>query len=107
MDKPRRLNAIPTALSLTCSAKYSSYSLSEQNCQAIATIEAPDPFYDPSSRASVDIVVVIDKSDSMSGKKINLVKKTLLVVIDQCKFVHEVTGVFFFVFAVSPIVFAN
>ena len=73
-------------ISLTCSAEYSSYPLSEQNCWTITSFKAP--FYEPTSRASVDIVAVIDKSGSMSGEKIKLVRKTLLFVIDQREFMR-------------------
>ena len=54
-----------------------------QTCWAITNIKAP--FYEPESRAAVDIVAVIDKSGSMGGGKLELVKKTLLFVIDQCE----------------------
>ena len=35
------------------------------------------------TRAQVDLVAVIDRSGSMSGDKINLVKETLLFVLTQ------------------------
>ena len=70
-------------ISLDCSAEYASYPLTEQSCWAITSIKAP--FYEPTSRSSVDIVAVIDKSGSMAGSKLALVKKTLLFVIDQCE----------------------
>lgn len=54
-----------------------------QDCWAITNLKAP--FYEPSARAPVDIVAVIDKSGSMRGSKIELVRKTLLFVIDQCE----------------------
>lgn len=70
-------------ISLTCSTEYSSYPLSEQTCWAVTSFKAP--FYEPTARASVDIVAVIDKSGSMRGQKLSLVKDTLHFVIDQCK----------------------
>ena len=70
-------------ISLTCSAEYSSYALNEQNCWAITSFKGP--FYEPTSRASVDIVAVIDKSGSMRGEKLTLVKETLHFIIDQCE----------------------
>ena len=70
-------------ISLNCSAEYASYPLTEQSCWAITSFKAP--FYEPTSRSSVDIVAVIDKSGSMRGDKIALVRKTLLFVIDQCE----------------------
>ena len=56
----------------------------EQACWATASLKAP--FYEPTARAPVDIVAVIDKSGSMCGGKLDLVKKTLLFVIDQCEY---------------------
>ncbi len=71
-------------ISLTCSAEYMSYPLSEQTCWSVTSLKAP--FYEPTARASVDIVAVIDKSGSMKhGNKLSLVKETLHFVIDQCK----------------------
>ena len=43
------------------------------------------PPYETQSRSPVDIVAVIDHSGSMAGEKLNLVRKTLLFVIDQLK----------------------
>ena len=74
-----------TSVTLTASTEYSCYSPARvQQCWGVATFKAP--FYEPSIRASVDVVAVIDKSGSMRGQKIALVKETLLFVIDQCKF---------------------
>ena len=71
-------------ISVTATAEYDRYPhSSEQACWAIASFKAP--FYEPTSRAPVDIVAVIDKSGSMGGKKLELVKKTLEFVVDQCK----------------------
>ena len=55
----------------------------QETCWATSTIIAP--FYEPTSRSELDLVAVIDRSDSMSGTNINLVKETLAFVIDQCK----------------------
>ena len=67
-------------------AEYQSYTCAGQTCWATASFKAP--FYEPTSRPTVDIVAVIDKSGSMSGVKLELVKKTLLFVIDQRKHMH-------------------
>ncbi len=73
-----------TSVSLSGNTEYASYKPgSKQECWAITTFKAP--YYEPSARADVDIVAVIDKSGSMSGQKIALVRKTLEFVIDQCK----------------------
>ena len=72
-------------IALTASAELACYPpSSEQSCWSLASFKAP--YYEPAARAAVDIVAVIDKSGSMRGAKIELVKKTLLFVIDQCKF---------------------
>ena len=55
----------------------------KETCWATSTIIAP--FYEPTSRSEIDLVAVIDRSGSMSGTKIELVKETLAFVIDQCK----------------------
>ena len=68
-------------IKLSACAEYQLYSCVEQTCWATASFKAP--FYEPTSRPSVDIVAVIDKSGSMSGVKLDLVKETLLFVIDQ------------------------
>ncbi len=55
----------------------------KQEGWSVCTLKAP--FFEPTARAPVDIVAVIDKSGSMHGEKLNLVKETLEFVIDQCK----------------------
>ena len=83
-------------ITLSATPEYACYKAeSEHNCWAVASFKAP--FYEPTSRAPVDIVAVIDKSGSMRGTKIELVKKTLLFVIDQC----EISIINFVVFAQS------
>ena len=68
---------------MSASAEYASYlANSAQLCWAVTNFKAP--FYEPTSRAPVDIVAVIDKSGSMRGEQLRLVKKTLLFMIDQC-----------------------
>ena len=72
-------------LTLSAAAEFACYPPSkEQSCWAIASLRAP--LYEPTSRSPVDIAAVIDKSGSMRGTKLDLVKKTLLFVIDQCKY---------------------
>ena len=72
------------SITLSASSEYACYSPGwEQLCWAVTSFKAP--FYEPSSRAPVDIVAVVDKSGSMQGKKLDLVKKTLLFVVDQCE----------------------
>ena len=76
--------AVAERVTLTATTEYACYPpASQQACWATASLKAP--FYEPTSRAPVDIVAVIDKSGSMQGGKLELVKKTLLFVVDQCK----------------------
>ena len=72
-------------INLTTSIQYAVYDHTKPtaDCIAMATVRAP--LYEPQSRSAVDIVAVIDRSGSMSGIKLDLVRKTLLFVIDQCK----------------------
>ena len=73
-------------ISLKASTQYAAYDHTKgiSDCISMATVEAP--LYEPQSRSAVDIVAVIDRSGSMAGVKLNLVKKTLLFVIDQCMY---------------------
>jgi hypothetical protein len=69
-------------VALSSTAEYPTYPpASQQVCWAVTSLKAP--FYEPTARAPVDIVAVIDKSGSMRGGKLDLVKKTLLFVVDQ------------------------
>lgn len=70
-------------IAVNCTTEFSAYPLVEQTGWSVCTLKAP--FYEPDSRAPVDIVAVIDKSGSMHGEKLDLVKETLEFVIDQCK----------------------
>jgi len=77
-------------INLSASVQYAAYDHSKAtaDCIAMATMRAP--LYEPQFRSAVDIVAVIDRSGSMSGIKLDLVRKTLLFVIDQCKSVCSV-----------------
>ena len=72
-------------ITLTTSIQYHSYDYDKAtaDCIAMATIRGPP--YETQSRSPVDIVAVIDHSGSMAGEKLDLVRKTLLFVIDQLK----------------------
>ena len=72
-------------INLTTCVQYPAYDHSKAtaDCIAMATVRAP--LYEPQSRSAVDIVAVIDRSGSMAGVKLDLVRKTLLFVIDHCK----------------------
>ena len=76
--------AVIERIALTATTEYVCYPpTNQQACWATTSMKAP--FYEPTARAPVDIVAVIDKSGSMRGGKLELVKKTLLFVVDQCK----------------------
>ena len=70
-------------MAISCTAEYEAYPPHQEVvCWATVTLKAP---YRP--RVPVDIVAVIDKSGSMNqGKKLDLVKKTLHIMVDQCMF---------------------
>ena len=69
-------------MAISCTAEYEAYPPHQEVvCWATVTLKAP---YIP--RVPVDIVAVIDKSRSMKGEKLSLVKKTLHIVVDQCRF---------------------
>ena len=67
---------------MSCKPEFDAYPPDQEVvCWATVTLQAP---YRP--RVPVDIVAVIDKSRSMKGEKLDLVKKTLHFVVDQCMF---------------------
>ncbi|XP_003383100.1 PREDICTED: uncharacterized protein LOC100635885 [Amphimedon queenslandica] len=71
------------SIGVNCTTEFAAYPLVGQTGWGVCTLKAP--FYEPESRAPVDIVAVIDKSGSMHGEKLDLVKETLEFVIDQLK----------------------
>lgn len=71
-------------IALTWTPEFAAYTpTKEHKAWAISTLKAP--FYEPTARAPVDICAVIDRSGSMRGEKLELVKETLEFVIDQCE----------------------
>ena len=68
-------------IALSTTAEYPSYPISKTEAWGVTSLKAPH--YEPTSRSSVDVAAVIDKSGSMAGTKLQLVKKTLLFVVDQ------------------------
>lgn len=71
-------------IALSWTPEFAAYAPSkEHKAWAITTLKAP--FYEPTARAPVDICAVIDRSGSMHGEKLELVKETLEFVIDQCE----------------------
>ena len=77
-----------TDLTLTVKAELCAYAhTSRHDCWAVASINAP--LFEPETRVPIDVVAVIDESDS-AGEKLELAKKALLFVIGQRKSrVHE------------------
>src|SRR3989338_6547486 len=58
----------------------------ETDLYCVATLQAPE--YDADERKErkgIDLVCVVDKSGSMSGSKIEMVKATLAFMVDQLK----------------------
>ncbi len=75
-----------TEITLSCQAEFQKYVYNKaEDIWALVTLKAPC-HEDENKRAPIDVVAVIDKSGSMSGAKLNLVKKTLEFFITQCKF---------------------
>ena len=58
-------------------------SFSQGNDSFIFMASLRAPRWSPDTRVPVDIVGVIDKSGSMNGEKIQLVKKTMQFVVEQ------------------------
>ena len=73
------------SLELLSITEYDCYPLAnETECWATISVKAVQQ--KSTDRRPVDIVAVIDKSDSMNeGKKLEYVKETLLFIVDQCK----------------------
>ncbi|KAL5515925.1 hypothetical protein EMCRGX_G001170 [Ephydatia muelleri] len=73
-----------TDLTLTMKAELCAYAhTSRHDCWAVVNVKAP--LFESETRVPIDVVAVIDVSGSMAGAKLELVKKTLLFVIDQLK----------------------
>ena len=76
-----------TKVTMSCTADYEVHPPAEEVvCWAIVTLKAPCI-----ARVPVDIVAVIDKSGSMSGEKLDLIKKTLFFFVDHSMFLPSCT----------------
>jgi Mg-chelatase subunit ChlD len=81
-----RITTYPTNLSLSCTTEYTQLSLNEQEVYMMLSLKAPEyESPDRQGRAPLDLICVIDVSGSMHGDKIELMKKTLLFMVDQLK----------------------
>lgn len=73
-------------LALSSTWEYPEVSLQQQDLLFLSSVRAP--FFESEERASrapIDIICVIDKSGSMAGEKIDLVRKSLIFMVDQLK----------------------
>ncbi|XP_065663789.1 uncharacterized protein LOC136085889 isoform X2 [Hydra vulgaris] len=71
---------------IACSTEYKDYSFNEKlDIWTLISVIAPilEAKEEDEKRAPIDIVAVIDKSGSMAGEKLSLVKKTLEFVVSQ------------------------
>ena len=66
--------------------EYPAYEAGEDaKCWGLVTLKASHYEPEESKRPSLDIVAVIDKSGSMKGEKLFLVKKSLAHLVHNCK----------------------
>ena len=71
-------------LSISCESEFKEYPYNKEvDIWTLVTVKAPCHELEE-SRAPIDIVAVIDKSGSMSGTKLQLVKTTMEFVVGQC-----------------------
>ena len=72
------------SISTKWNTEFAAYTHHEKHeCCALITVKAEDVQVSSQSRVPVDIVAVIDKSGSMSGEKIEMVKNTLKIIIND------------------------
>ena len=70
-------------LSIQSIVEFPSYATVPIKCWIDLKILAPDNFHDTRQRPTIDLVVVVDRSRSMQGNKISLVKKSLCFILSQ------------------------
>ena len=70
-------------LSIQSIVEFPSYSTFPIKCWIDLKIIAPENFNDTRQRPTIDLVVVVDRSASMQGNKISLVKKSLCFILSQ------------------------
>ena len=77
-------------ITISCESEYKDYNYNEKvDIWTLVSLKAPRQIEEENEekRAPIDLVAVIDKSGSMSGEKLELVKKTLEFVLTQCKLI--------------------
>ena len=84
MQAPASAPAVsPRAAKLTCQAEQTAYaSAAGVNALAMASIQAPPAPEDP-SRPPLELVAIVDRSGSMRGQKILLMKQTLNLLVQR------------------------
>ena len=82
--------AVPNIV-VSCTSEYPDYTYNEKHdIWALVSLIAPCQDDDATEgRAAMDIVAVIDKSGSMAGGKLKLVKRTLEFVLTQCEYAYN------------------
>ena len=71
-------------ISVSCATEYPAYEANKNvKCWGLVTLKAHYQV-EESKRPALDIVAVIDKSGSMSGQKLDLVKKSLEFLVENC-----------------------
>lgn len=74
-------------ITVSCTTEYPAYKSDEASkCWGLVTLKASDYEPEESKRPTLDIVAVIDRSGSMNGEKLFLVKKSLKFLVQNCKF---------------------
>lgn len=68
-------------MKLVCKSEFPTYATSESTATCLVSLLAPS--MDEDRRAPVSVTLVLDKSGSMAGSKLNLVKATCKFLLQQ------------------------
>ena len=80
-DSFKMANSNDSRISLHCKPEYSAYSLKPGTARFILSLQAPQVNED--KRAPISVSLVLDRSGSMSGRKLDLVKQTSSFLLSQ------------------------